>query len=359
MRAFLVLLGLCLVASPALSDPPADRYADGRALISDIDRIVTPNGIQETFEATLGGARQVVSVRGADRTNPIILFIHGGPGAVEIPIAWTFQRPWEDYFTVVQYDQRGAGKSYRLNDPEKLNALTFQVYGDLEKIFAELADDNNTKVVVLTGTGKGFCSGGSVNDIIGPLLKMKGDELYKFTRMTCNVVKNMRQLKKPIIAAVNGIAAGAGAMLMLASDLRIFSDKARAAFLFVKVGLSGADMGALYLLPRIVGLGKATELVYFGDTIDAAEAHRIGLANRVVPSETLMDETYKWAARLKDGPLYALGVTKELLEYEGNVNLETALEMEAAAQARCMETPDFIEGYNAFIEKRPLKFNRG
>ncbi|HEX5019156.1 MAG TPA: enoyl-CoA hydratase family protein [Candidatus Binatia bacterium] len=247
----------------------------------------------------------------------------------------------------------------RLNDPDRLNALTFQTYRELEKITAELAHDDTAKVVVLTGSGKGFCSGGRVDDIIGPLLKMKGDELYKFTRMTCNVVKNMRGLKKPIIAAVNGIAAGAGAMLMLAADLRIFSDKARAAFLFVKVGLSGADMGALYLLPRIVGLGKATELVYFGDTIDAHEAHRIGLANRVVPGESLMDEAYKWANRLKDGPLYALGVTKELLEQEANINLETALEMEAMAQARCMETPDFTEGYNAFIEKRPLKFNRG
>jgi enoyl-CoA hydratase/carnithine racemase len=147
-------------------------------------------------------------------------------------------------------------------------------------------------------------------------------------------------------------------MLMLASDLRIFSDKARAAFLFVKVGLSGADMGALYLLPRIVGLGKATELVFFGDTIDAQEAHRIGLANRVVPGETLMDEAYKWSARLKDGPLYALGVTKALFEYEANVDLATALEMEAAAQARCMETADFVEGYNSFIEKRPQRFNR-
>ena len=246
----------------------------------------------------------------------------------------------------------------RLNDPDKLNALTFETYGDLEKIFVELADDNDVKVVVLTGSGKGFCSGGSVNDIIGPLLKMKGDELYKFTRMTCNVVKNMRALKKPIIAAVNGIAAGAGAMLMLAADLRIFSDKARASFLFVKVGLSGADMGALYLLPRIVGLGQATELVYFGDSIDAQEAHRIGLANRVVPGETLMDEAYKWAARLKDGPLYALGVTKELFEYEANVDLATALEMEAAAQARCMETADFVEGYNSFVERRPQRFNR-
>jgi enoyl-CoA hydratase/carnithine racemase len=256
------------------------------------------------------------------------------------------------------FENNDGVATIRLNDPERLNALTFQTYADLEKITAELADDPTVKVVVLTGTGKGFCSGGRVDDIIGPLLKMKGNELYKFTRMTCNVVKNMRSLKKPIIAAVNGIAAGAGAMLMLASDLRIFSDKARAAFLFVKVGLSGADMGALYLLPRIVGLGKATELVYFGDTIDAHEAQRIGLANRVVPGDTLMDEAYKWANRLKDGPLYALGVTKELLEYEANVDLETALEMEAMAQARCMETADFIEGYNAFVEKRPLKFNR-
>ncbi len=246
----------------------------------------------------------------------------------------------------------------RLNDPERLNALTFQTYDDLEKIMTELAHDDTAKVVVLTGTGKGFCSGGGVNDIIGPLLKMKCDELYNFTRMTCNVVKNMRNLKKPIIAAVNGIAAGAGAMLMLASDLRIFSDKARAAFLFVQVDLSGADMGALYLLPRIVGLSKAIELVYFGDTIDAQEAHRIGLANRVVPGESLMEEAYKWANRLKDGPLYALGVTKELFEHEANVNLETALEMEAMAQARCMETPDFMEGYKSFVEKRPQQFNR-
>jgi enoyl-CoA hydratase/carnithine racemase len=257
------------------------------------------------------------------------------------------------------FDNHQGVATIRLNDPDKLNALTFQTYSDLENIFLELARDDAVKVVVLTGTGKGFCSGGSVNDIIGPLLKMKGDELYKFTRMTCNVVQNMRNLKKPIIAAVNGIAAGAGAMLMLASDLRIFSDKARAAFLFVKVGLSGADMGALYLLPRIVGMGKATELVYFGDAIDAQEALRIGLANRVVPGESLMEEAYKWANRLKDGPLYALGVTKELLEHEAGVDLETALEMEAMAQARCMETADFVEGYNAFVEKRPLKFNRG
>jgi enoyl-CoA hydratase/carnithine racemase len=256
------------------------------------------------------------------------------------------------------YENRDGIATIRLNDPDRLNALTFQTYEELEKIMAELALDSRVKVVVLTGTGKGFCSGGSVHDIIGKLVQMKGDELYNFTRMTCNVVKHMRNLKKPIIAAVNGIAAGAGAMLMLASDLRIFSDKARAAFLFVKVGLSGADMGALYLLPRIVGLGRATELVYFGDTIDAQEAHRIGLANRVVPGEKLMEEAYALARRLTEEPLYALGVTKELLNFEANVSLETALEMEAKAQARCMETPDFIEGYKAFLEKRTPQFNR-
>jgi enoyl-CoA hydratase/carnithine racemase len=246
----------------------------------------------------------------------------------------------------------------RLNDPEHLNALTFETYRELETIFVDLESETAAKVVVLTGTGKGFCSGGSVNGIIGPLLKMKGDELYGFTRMTCNVVKNMRNLKKPIVAAVNGIAAGAGAMLMLASDLRVFSEKAKAAFLFVKVGLAGADMGALYLLPRIVGAGRAAELVYFGDAIDAQEAYRIGLANRVVPAEKVLDEAYGLARRLRDGPLYALGVTKELLNYEANATLDAALEMEAMAQARCMETPDFVEGYNAFMEKRPLQFNR-
>jgi enoyl-CoA hydratase/carnithine racemase len=263
------------------------------------------------------------------------------------------------YYWSFTFENSDGIATIRLNDPDRLNALTFETYEELEKIMAELAHDATVKVVVLTGTGKGFCSGGSVNDIIGPLLKMKGDELYNFTRMTCNVVKNMRKLKKPIIAAINGIAAGAGAMLMLASDLRIFSDKARAALLFAKDGLSGADMGALYLLPRIVGLGKATELVYFGDTIDAQEAYRIGLANLVVPGDNLMEEAYGWARRLKEGPSYALGVTKELFEFEANVNLETALEMEAMAQARCMETPDFVEGYKSFVEKRSQQFNRG
>lgn len=246
----------------------------------------------------------------------------------------------------------------RLNDPERLNALTFQTYEELERLTRELATNNAVQIVVLTGNGKGFCSGGSVHDIIGPLLKMNGAELYRFTRMTCNVVKNMRQLKKPIVAAVNGIAAGAGAMLALASDLRIVSERAKFAFLFTKMGLAGADMGALYLLPKIVGQGKAAELVFFGDVIDAREAHRIGLANRVVAPDKLMDEAYSLARRLKEGPLYALGVTKELLNLESEVGLETALEMEAMAQARCMEIADFGEGYKAFVEKRAPRFNK-
>ncbi len=164
-----------------------------------------------------------------------------------------------------------------------------------------------------------------MHEIIGKLIDMSADELHRFTRMTCNVTKNMRNLRKPIIAAVNGIAAGAGAMLALASDIRLVSDRAKFAFLFVKVGLSGADMGALYLLPRLVGLGKATELLFLGDAIDAQEAYRIGLANRVVEHEKLWHEAHELARRLKQGPLNALGVTKDLLEREANKDLESAL----------------------------------
>jgi enoyl-CoA hydratase/carnithine racemase len=246
----------------------------------------------------------------------------------------------------------------RLNDSDKLNALTFETYEELERLTRELADDEAVKVLVLTGDGKGFCSGGSVHEIIAKLLNMKGDALYRFTRMTCDVVKNMRNLKKPIIAAVNGVAAGAGAVLALASDFRLASTQARFAFLFVKVGLAGADMGALHLLPRLVGQGRATELVFLGDAIDAQEAWRIGLVNRVVRHENLMPEAYALARRLKDGPLYAIGVTKQLLNREMHMDLEAALEVEARAQAICMETADFREGYTAIVEKRPPRFNR-
>jgi len=246
----------------------------------------------------------------------------------------------------------------RLNDPDKLNALTFETYAELERLFNDLAQDEPVKVVVLTGTGKGFCSGGNVHEIIGKLIDMSADELRRFTRMTSNVTRNMRNLKKPIVAAVNGIAAGAGAMLALASDFRLVSDRAQFGFVFVKVGLSGADMGALYLLPRVVGLAKATELLFLGDIIDAQEAYRTGLANRVVEHERLMHEAYELAARLKQQPLHALGVTKELLEREASMDLEQALSLEATAQAGCMENADFKEGYRAFVEKRAPVFNR-
>jgi enoyl-CoA hydratase/carnithine racemase len=256
------------------------------------------------------------------------------------------------------YEVHDGIGTMRLNNPERLNALTFQTYEELEKLTAQLAKDNDVKVLVLTGTGKGFCSGGSVNEIIGKLVEMKGDDLYRFTRMTCNVVQNMRRLEKPIIAAVNGIAAGAGAMLALASDFRILATSAKFAFLFVKVGLAGADMGALYLLPRIVGEGRANELLFLGDTISSADAYRMGLATRVVDDDKLMDETYALAGRLKEGPLFALGLTKTLLRMEAHADLETALELEAQAQARCMDTSDFREGYRAFLEKRQPRFNQ-
>jgi enoyl-CoA hydratase/carnithine racemase len=246
----------------------------------------------------------------------------------------------------------------RLHDPERLNALTFETYEKLERLTASLDRDDAVQVVVITGAGKGFCSGGNVEEIIGALVQAKSEARYRFTRMTCALVKNMRRTSKPIVAAVNGIAAGAGAMLALASDIRILSDRASFAFLFGKVGLSGADMGALYLLPRIVGQGRAAELLFLGDSVDAREAYRIGLANRVVAEEKLLEESYRLARRLRDGPRYSLAVTKELLNLEADIHFEAALEMEAQAQARCMEMPDFAEGYRAFVEKRAPVFNR-
>ena len=256
------------------------------------------------------------------------------------------------------YDVTDGIATIRLNDPERLNALTFETYAELERAFAAMAADEGVKVVVLTGAGKGFCSGGSVHGIIAKLLDMSAEEQLSFTTLTCAVVQNMRALKKPIIAAVNGIAAGAGAILALASDIRLLADRAKFAFLFTKVGLSGADMGACYLLPRIVGHGRAAELLFTGETIDAQECFRIGLANRVIVHDHLMDEAYDWARQLNDGPLKAIGVTKELLDREADMDLAQALDLEAREQARLMQGPDFQEGYHAFIEKRPAKFNR-
>lgn len=243
-----------------------------------------------------------------------------------------------------------------LNRPERLNALTFEVYRELTDTFAALRTETDVRAVVITGAGRAFCSGGDVHDIIGELFSRDMEGLLEFTRMTCELIHNIRALPKPVIASLNGTTAGAGACIALASDIRIANEEAKIAFLFVKVGLSGADMGAAYLLPRVVGLARATELLYTGDFISAQEADRIGLYNRVVPSKELAATTLELAERLALGPAFALAKTKEMLNRELNMNLETALECEAQAQAICMQHPDYREAYEAFVEKRKANF---
>ncbi len=243
-----------------------------------------------------------------------------------------------------------------LNRPERLNALTFEVYRELTDVFAALADEKDVQVVVITGAGRAFCSGGDVHDIIGELFSRDMEGLLEFTRMTCELISNMRALPKPVIASLNGTTAGAGACIALASDIRIACEAAKIAFLFVKVGLSGADMGVAYLLPRVVGLAKATELLYTGDFISAAEAERIGLYNRVVPPAELEQTTNELAQRIAKGPAFALAKTKEMLNREMPMNLDAALESEAQAQAICMQHPDYREAYEAFVAKRTPQF---
>ncbi|SRR6266498_18452 len=255
------------------------------------------------------------------------------------------------------YEKSESGvATITLNRPERLNALTFEVYRELTGTFAALRTEADVRVVVITGAGRAFCSGGDVHDIIGELFNRDMEGLLEFTRMTCELVRNIRALPKPVISSLNGITAGAGACIALASDLRIASEEAKIAFLFVKVGLSGADMGAAYLLPRVVGLAKATELLYTGDFISAQEAERIGLYNRVVPGDQLVGVTRELAERLAQGPAFALAKTKELLDREENMNLDAALECEAQAQAICMQHPDHREAYEAFIDKRTANF---
>ena len=245
-----------------------------------------------------------------------------------------------------------------LNRPERLNALTFEVYRELTDTFFALRTANDVRVVVITGAGRAFCSGGDVHDIIGELFSRDMEGLLQFTRMTCELVRNIRRLPKPVIASLNGTTAGAGACIALASDIRIAANEGKIAFLFVKVGLSGADMGAAYLLPRVVGLAKATELLYTGDFISAEEAERIGLYNRVVAGADLQPVTTEFAQRLAKGPGFALAKTKEMLNRELFMTLDAALEAEAQAQAICMQHPDYREAYEAFVQKRQPKFDK-
>lgn len=243
-----------------------------------------------------------------------------------------------------------------LNRPERLNALTFEVYRELTDTFTVLRDEKEVRAVVIKGEGRAFCSGGDVHDIIGELFSRDMQGLLEFTRMTCELVKNIRTLPKPVIASLNGTTAGAGACIALASDIRIAAEEAKIAFLFVKVGLSGADMGAAFLLPRVVGIAKATELLMTGNFVAAQEAEKIGLYNRVVSLDKLEEETKAMAEKLAAGPAFSLAMTKELINREMEVSLDTALEWEAQAQAICMQHPDYREAYEAFVEKRAPKF---
>lgn len=254
------------------------------------------------------------------------------------------------------YDVHDGVATLTFNRPEVLNALTFEVYAQYRDLLETLRYDDAVKVLVLTGQGRAFCSGGDVHDIIGELLKRDTRAHLDFARMTGAVVQNMRLLDKPIIAALNGTTAGAGAVIALASDLRIASETMKFAFLFTKVGLTGADMGAAYLLPRVVGQGRALELLLLGDAVDAATAERYGLVNRVVPPAELLPKAQEWAARLASGPTMAISMTKRLVTNEWTMDLVSALESEAQAQALMLMGEDHRIFYEAFKEKVEPKF---
>lgn len=254
------------------------------------------------------------------------------------------------------YEVNDGIATLTFNRPEVMNALTFEVYAQLRDLFETLRYDDAVRVVILTGAGDSFCSGGDVHKIIGELLKRDMQGHLEFTRMTGAVVQNMRLLDKPIIAALNGMTAGAGAVIALASDLRIASEKARFAFLFTRVGLTGADMGAGYLLPRVVGMGRAFELLLLGDTIDMATAERYGLVNKIVPHDDLLSAAQTWAKRLAQGPTLAISMTKHMLNHEFSMDLASAIEAEAQAQALMLMGEDHRRFYEAFKAKEKPTF---
>jgi len=243
-----------------------------------------------------------------------------------------------------------------LNRPERKNPLTFDSYKELTETFRALRKAKDVKVVVLTGAGADFCSGGDVHEIIGPLTKMKPAGLLRFTRMTGALVKAMRACPQPIIAAVDGACAGAGAILAMASDLRYATPRAKTAFLFVRVGLSGADMGACAILPRLIGQGRAAELLYTGRSMSAEEGAQWGFFNRLVAPEQLMLEAMALAHKLAGGPTFAHAMTKQMLHREWNLGIDAAIEAEAKAQAICMQTRDFKRAYEAFVARQTPKF---
>ena len=259
-----------------------------------------------------------------------------------------FTDRWEQF----RFEVDGSVATVTFDRPDRLNALTFDVYADLRDLLAELPHREDVRVLVVTGEGRGFCSGGDVHDIIGQLQKADTRMLLDFARMTGSVVQRMRECPLPIIAALNGVAAGAGAVIALAADFRVLARSASFRFLFTNVGLAGADMGSAYLLPRLIGLGRATELLVLGETVEADRAHEIGLATRVVEDEELRAATLELAGRLAEGPALAFATTKLLLSREQDMDLAGALELEAMAQALLMTSADHHEFYAAFTEGR-------
>ena len=250
----------------------------------------------------------------------------------------------------------GAVATVTLNRPDRKNPLTFESYAELGEFFRGLAARDDIKAVVVTGAGGNFSSGGDVHDIIGPLTRMDMRELLAFTRMTGELVKAIKACPQPVIAAIDGVCVGAGAILAMTADMRLATPAAQTAFLFVRVGLAGCDMGACAILPRIIGQGRAAELLYTGRAMTAEEGLAWGFHNRLVPAEELMAEAMKLAERLAAGPSFAHMMTKTMLNQEWNMSLETAIESEAQAQAICMQTEDFTIAYRAFVDKAKPAF---
>jgi enoyl-CoA hydratase/carnithine racemase len=254
------------------------------------------------------------------------------------------------------WEMRGSVAIVTLDRPEKKNPLTFESYAELRDTFRALPESDDVRALVLRGAGGNFCSGGDVLEIIAPLTERAMKGLLAFTRMTGDLVKAIRACPQPVIAAIDGVCVGAGACLALASDLRIGTPEAKTAFLFVRVGLAGCDMGACALLPRIVGQGRAAELLFTGRSMSAEEGERWGFFNRLCPRERLLDDALELAAKLAAGPTFAHMMTKTMLNQEWDMSIEAAIEAEAQAQALCMQTEDFRRAYRAFAEKRPPEF---
>lgn len=264
--------------------------------------------------------------------------------------------PIEPRSFLYEHDAATGVATVTLDRPERLNALTFEVYEELEAAFRALDVEPGVRAILLTGSGRAFSSGGDVEDIIGALFARDYTGLLDFTRRTGALILSMLRCRRPIVGALNGLVAGAGAVIAAACDVRIAAEGAKIAFLFTKVGLSGADMGASWLLPRLVGMGRAMEILMTGDFLDAQEAHRIGLYNRVVPAERLAEEARGWAERLARGPAFGLEVTKKLVLREAAMDVESAFAAEVEIQAACMLHPDFREAYEAFRAKREPRF---